>query len=74
MLALDGPRDYHTKWSQPGRERQICNITYMWNLKKWYKWSYLQDGKILTDIENKLMVTKGDRGRGVGGDKLWVWD
>ena len=26
---MDGPRDYHTKWSQ----RQIYDITYMWNLK-----------------------------------------
>ena len=34
---MDGPRDYHTKWSKSDRERQIsCDITYMWNLKK--KW------------------------------------
>ena len=31
---MDGPRDYHTKWSKSGRERQISyDITYMWNLK-----------------------------------------
>ena len=31
---MDGPRDYHTKWSKSERERQIpYNITYMWNLK-----------------------------------------
>ena len=30
---MDGPRDYHTKWSKSGRERQIY-IAYMWNLKK----------------------------------------
>ena len=31
---MDGPRDYHTKWSKPDRERQISyDITYMWNLK-----------------------------------------
>ena len=31
---MDGPRDYHTKWSKSERERQILyNITYMWNLK-----------------------------------------
>ena len=31
---MDGPRDYHTKWSKSGRERQISHdITYMWNLK-----------------------------------------
>ena len=26
---MDGPRDYHTKWSKSDRERQISYITYM---------------------------------------------
>ena len=31
---MDGPRDYHTKWSKPDRERQISyDITYMGSLK-----------------------------------------
>ena len=31
---MDGPRDYHTKWSKSERERQMpYDITYMWNLK-----------------------------------------
>ena len=31
---MDGPRDYHTEWSKPDRERQILyDITYMQNLK-----------------------------------------
>ena len=31
---MDGPTDYHTKWSKSDRERQIpYGITYMWNLK-----------------------------------------
>ena len=31
---MDGPSDYHTKWSKSERERQTpYNITYMWNLK-----------------------------------------
>ena len=31
---MDGSRDYHTKWSQSDRERQIpYDITYIWNLK-----------------------------------------
>ena len=30
---MDGPRDYHTKWSKPDRERQISyDFTYTWNL------------------------------------------
>ena len=73
---MDGPRDYHTKWSKPDREKQISYDTaYRWNLKKWYKWTYLQNGNRLTDAENKLMVTKWGRGwgRGWGRDKLGVW-
>ena len=31
---MDGPRDYHTKWSKSEKERQIVyDIIYMWNLK-----------------------------------------
>ena len=31
---MDGPRDYHTKWSKLDRERQIAyDNTYMWNPK-----------------------------------------
>ena len=31
---MEGPRDYPTKWSKPGGERQtLYDITYMWNLK-----------------------------------------
>ena len=30
---MDGPRDYHTKWSKSDEERQISyDITHMWNL------------------------------------------
>ena len=69
---MDGARDYHTKWSKPDRERQTSyDITYMWNLKKKkkYKWTHIQNRNRPTDIENILMVTKGE-----GGDKLRVWD
>ena len=61
---MDGPRDYHTKWSKSERERQIpYDITYRWNLKS--DTNYLQNRNRLTDIENKLMVTKGE-GEGEG--------
>ena len=60
---IDGPRDYRTKWSQVEKDI-LCDITYMWNLKKWYKWTYLQNRNRLTDIENKPMVTEGE---GEGG-------
>ena len=61
---MDGPRDYHTKWSKSDREGQISyDITYVRNLKKRYKWTYLQNRNRLIDIENNLMVTKGERDR-----------
>ena len=56
------------------REKDKYDITYMWNVKKkkkWYKWIYLQNRNRLTEIENKLMVTKGEREE---RDKLGIWD
>ena len=68
----DGPRDYHAKWSKSDREGQISyDITYMWNLKKWYKWTYLQNRNRVTDVENKLMDIGGE---GEGRDKVGDWD
>ena len=46
------------------RQRQTSyNITYMWNLKKQYKWTYLQNRNRLTGVENNLMVTGEQGGR-----------
>ena len=62
---MDGPRDYHTKWSKSGRKRQILyDITYMWNLKNNAD-QFIYKTETPSDIENKLMVTKGERGGGV---------
>ena len=55
---IDGPRDYHTKWSKSDREVQILyDISHKWNLggKKRCKWTYLQNG-------NKLLATIRDSG------------
>ena len=30
---MDVIRDYHSQWNKPERDRQICNITYVWDLK-----------------------------------------
>ena len=50
----------HTEWSKSERKKQISyNITYMWNLEKWYRWTYLQSKNRVTDVENKLTVPKG---------------
>ena len=73
---MDGPGDYHTKWSKSDWERQISyDITYMWNLtKKWYKWTFLQNRNRLTDIENKHDYQRGkcECVWGGGEDKLGV--
>ena len=63
---MNGSRDYHTMWSKSGKQ-----ITYMWNLIKWYKIiiyaiTYLQNWNRLKDFKTKLiMVTKGET---VGGE------
>ena len=68
---MDGRGDYHTKWRKSDRERQIpYDTTYTWNLR-WYKWTCLQNRNRLTDLGNKLTVTKGERW---GGYKLGVLD
>ena len=68
---VDGPRNQHTKWSKSQTEGQISyDTTYMWNVKKWYKWTYLQNRNRLTDIDNKLTLTRRERER----HKLGVWD
>ena len=59
---IDGPRDYHTKWNKSDKYHEI---TYMWNLKKWYKRTHLQNRNRLTHIENKLMVTKVGKEGGI---------
>jgi len=57
---MDGPRDCHTEWSKSDRERLILyGITYMWKLKKWYKWTFLQNRNRVQDVGKKLMVTRG---------------
>ena len=59
---MDRPRDDHTKWSKSDIERQISyDITSMWNLKKKVQMKHLQNRNRPTDLENKLMVTKGER-------------
>ena len=47
-------------------ERKIYDITYMLNLKRWYKWTYLQNRNKLTDLHSELMVMGGgQRGKGI---------
>ena len=36
-----------------------------WNLNKWYKWTYLQNRNRVTDVKNKLVVIRGQKGEGI---------
>ena len=57
--------------SKSDRERQPSYDTlYMRNLKKVIKWTYLRNRNRFTDIENKLLVTKGNSG-GRGRDNIY---
>ena len=55
---MNGPGDYHTNWSKP--KTNVWYHLYVESKKKWYKWTYLQNRN--RETENKLMVTKGERG------------
>ena len=63
---MEGPRDYHTKWSKSDRERQISyDITYLYVESKVYEWTYLQKRNKLTHRHRKR--TYGyQRGKGGG--------
>ena len=53
---------HKTEWNNVIYSNMNDLETYMWNLKKWYRWTYLQSRNRLTDIENKFMVTKEEKG------------
>ena len=38
-----GPRDYHTKWSQSGREQQTIKCHLYMKSKIWYKLIYKRE-------------------------------
>ena len=66
---MDGPRNYHAKWSQSDSEAPTSNpITYMWNLKKDTMSFYAEQ-----TLTNRLWKTYGFQMR-QAGDALGVWD
>ena len=50
--TLDGPRD-----CQRDKDKYHGN-THMWNLRKGYKWAYIQYKNRVRNVENKLTVTR----------------
>ena len=66
---MDGLRDYHAECSKADRKRQIWyDIISMSNLKKKKKieMNLFTKQKQTHRLQNKLMVTKRERGRGRG--------
>ena len=48
-------------YTKSGREKQIAYIkAYIWDLEKWYWWTYLQGKNGDSDIENRLVDTVGE--------------
>ena len=59
---MDGPRECHTERNKSDTEGEIfCDIPYMQNLKRHdsNELIYKKTNR-LTDLENKLMVTRGE--------------
>ena len=66
---VDEPRASHTEWSKSEREIQILYTnSYIWNLERWYQWSYMQGSKGDTGITNRLLYSLAE---GKGG---MIWE
>ena len=49
---MDEPKTYYADWSKSEREKQVLHINaYIWNLEKWYWWTYLQGSNGDADIQ-----------------------
>ena len=57
---MDGPGDYHIKWSKSDRERKICMTLFICGILKKKKRTYLQDRKRLKDLKKEFMVIVGE--------------
>ena len=61
---MDESRACYMEWSKPEREKQKLYINaYIWNLEKWYWWTYLQGKNRDTDVENGLVDIAGEKER-----------
>ena len=67
---MDGPRDYHTKWSKKEKDKYHI-IQCMWNLK--YDTNELIY-KTETDHRHRERICGCEEGGGLGEGWLGVWD
>ena len=62
---VDKPKAYNTEWSNSEREKQISYTNaYIWNLERWYWWTYLQGSSGDTDIREQTYGHGGGEQRG----------
>ena len=62
---VDESGAYYTEWSKSERQKQISYTNvYIWNLERWYWWTYLQDNSGDADLENRSVdtVVEGEGG------------
>ena len=68
---VEGTRDCHTGWGKSERDKLIKCGLYVGS-REWWRWTYLQSRNRVTDIENKLRVTKWGK-KGWDGLEDWGW-
>ena len=57
--------------SKSEREKQIMYTnTYIWNLERWYWWTYLQNSNRDTDVENRLVDIVGEGESGTNWESI----
>ena len=62
-------RAFYTEWRKSERETPILHIdTCIWNLERWYWWSYMQGSKRDTDVKNRLLDSVGE------GEGEMIWE
>ena len=61
---MEGPRDLYAKGGKSNRERQLYDITYMWNLKKMTQMNLFREQKQTPRHRKQSTVTKGESGEG----------
>ena len=66
---VDKPRACYTEWSKSERTKQISYINgYIWDLEKWYWWTYLPVRNRDTDVENRTVAPTREGAGGTNGE------
>ena len=60
---VDAHRVCHSEWSKSEREKQILHFNiYIYNLEKWYRWTYLQGRNRDADLAIRHVDTGSGKG------------